>query len=78
MDNTTCQFVLVDIDHRSDDQVKQLLTILEERMRQVVGNNIVSSIICYYGNRRGIIKVKMIILQEVGSSTVVWCCDGCH
>ena len=67
VDNTVCQYVGVDGKHESDDQVKQLMTILKERERQVVGDNIVSSIICYYGNRRrGIIKVKMIILQEVG------------
>ena len=41
VDNTVCQFVSVDSDHDSDDQVKQLLTILEERKRQVVGDDIV-------------------------------------
>ena len=39
VDNTICHGVRVD--HRSDDQVKQLLTILEERKRQVVGSVIV-------------------------------------
>ncbi|XP_065908372.1 protein phosphatase 1 regulatory subunit 37 homolog isoform X2 [Dysidea avara] len=39
VDNTICQFVLVDSDHDSDDQVKQLLTILKERERQVERNN---------------------------------------
>ena len=41
VDNTVCQFVSVDSDHKSDDQVKQLMTILEERKRQVVGDDIV-------------------------------------
>ena len=41
VDNTVCQYVDVDGDHKSDDQVKQLLTILEERKRQVVGDDIV-------------------------------------
>ncbi|XP_065908363.1 NACHT, LRR and PYD domains-containing protein 3-like isoform X3 [Dysidea avara] len=39
VDNTVCQFVSVDSDHDSDDQVKQLLTILEERKRQVEERN---------------------------------------
>ena len=38
VDNTVCQYVSVDSDHKSDDQVKQLMTILEERERQVVGD----------------------------------------
>ena len=39
VDNTVCHDVWVD--HRSDDQVKLLLAILEERKRQVVGDVIV-------------------------------------
>ena len=38
VDNTVCQYVGVD---ESDYQVKQLLTILKERKRQVVGGVIV-------------------------------------
>ena len=41
VDNTVCQYVDVDLDHWSDNQVNQLLTILEERGRQVVGGVIV-------------------------------------
>ena len=39
VDNTICHKVVVD--HESDYQVKQLLTILKERKRQVVGGVIV-------------------------------------
>ena len=39
VDNTMCHEV--EVEHWSDDQVKQLLTILEERKRQVVGGAIV-------------------------------------
>ena len=39
IDNTVCHEVIVG--HGSDDQVKQLMTILEERKRQVVGGVIV-------------------------------------
>jgi len=38
VDNTVCHEVWVDI---GDDQVKQLMTILEDRKRQVVGGVIV-------------------------------------
>ena len=41
MDNAVCHEVRVDEEHESDDQVKQLLTILEERKRQVIGGVIV-------------------------------------
>ena len=41
VDNTVCYEVGVDYEHKSDDQVKQLLTILRERKRQVVGDVIV-------------------------------------
>ena len=41
VDNTICHEVEVDYKHHSDDQVKQLMTILEERKRQVVGGVIV-------------------------------------
>ena len=37
VDNTVCYNVWVDGKHKSDDQVKQLMTILEEREKQVVG-----------------------------------------
>ena len=39
VDNTVCYEVVVE--HESDEQVKQLMTILEERKRQVVGGVIV-------------------------------------
>ena len=41
VDNTACYRVRVDDEHKSDDQVKQLMTILEERKKQVVGDTIV-------------------------------------
>ena len=41
VDNTVCYEVDIDNEHKSDDQVKQLMTILEERKRQVVGGVIV-------------------------------------
>ena len=46
VDNTICHDVVIDDGHEndgheSDDQVKQLLTILLERKRQVVGDDIV-------------------------------------
>ena len=41
VDNTVCYEVEVDSKHKSDDQVKQLMTILKERKRQVVGGVIV-------------------------------------
>ena len=41
VDNTVCYEVFIDSVHKSDDQVKQLMTILEERKRQVVGGVIV-------------------------------------
>ena len=41
VDNITCHDVLVDLSHKNDDQVKQLLIILEERKRQAVGGAIV-------------------------------------
>ena len=41
VDNTVCYEVDIDNKHQSDDQVKQFLTILEERKRQVVGGVIV-------------------------------------
>ena len=36
VDNTVCHEMKVDSKHHSDDQVKQLVTILEERKRQMV------------------------------------------
>ena len=41
VDNTVCREMEVDYGHYSDDQVKQLMTILEEWKRQVVGGIIV-------------------------------------
>ena len=41
VDNTVCHKVGVDFEHGSDDQVKQMMTILEEKKRQVVGGVIV-------------------------------------
>jgi len=41
VDNTISHEVLVGSEHHSYDQVKQLMTILEERKRQVVGGIIV-------------------------------------
>ena len=41
VDNMVCHEVEVDDFHMYDDQVKQLMTILEERKKQVVGEVIV-------------------------------------
>ena len=41
VDNTVCYEVRIHYEHESDDQVKQLMTILEERKKQVVGGVIV-------------------------------------
>ena len=41
VDNTMCYEVEVDDEHESDDQVKQLMSILEEKKRVVVGGVIV-------------------------------------
>jgi len=45
VDNTVCQYVEIDQICERDDQVKQLMTILEERKRQMVGNFIMLLII---------------------------------
>ena len=41
VDNAVCHEVEVDDFHMYDDQVKQLMTFLEERKKQVVGEVIV-------------------------------------
>ena len=38
VENAVCHEVWVDDEHESDDQVNQLMSILKERKRQVVGN----------------------------------------
>ena len=38
VDNAVCNKVVFDGEHQSDDQVKQLMTILEERKTQAVGD----------------------------------------
>ena len=41
VNSTVCHEVGIDREHHSDDQAKQLITILEERKKQVVGSVIV-------------------------------------
>ena len=38
VNNGVCQEVIIDSDYKSDDKVKELMTILEERKRQEVGS----------------------------------------
>ena len=51
-----CQEVIIDNEYKSDDEVKELMSILEERKRQEVGSILLHDNYYYYHNNRRIIK----------------------
>ena len=51
VDNGVCEYVNMDNEYEDDDEVKKMKTILDDRMRQNVRNDVVLCNYCCYGNR---------------------------